>query len=533
MRATLVSGLAFVALVAMGPHFKLSADEQGPYQQSEGTSQQEPAVDKVAALGLAKSISRTASLAEEQLDKLISELDAAESRQKILIGRHRGVTQYGNYHHPELRRLDQPLLRGQERVRALRTRTSQARTLVRTLTTLDASFSAVSATELAVEGVQFLQAAGRLSDLGGATREQASAYQQTVDQILAKNETYSYANFLLRLRNNCSPGAAATASCAGLAFNNFARLIANFAVQEAAIRQMLDSSSEIIASRIRSYAEMGARHAREGRAFDFDNLDRPAIFDIEVLARSTDSVISLLDNRSFWARWFRSGEQSALREGAEELKRDLASGAQSRVMRQFRAAYQAAHESAGIEMEIKQIDKQVDQLLSEIEALTKLMDRMAEDLRELMTVLEEAEEGNQAEEAEPEESDEGTCKDELAQKYAPYAQEVEECDFSDREDEAQEDLSETDEIGNQDGDPNYCRALDRPLPAGIASTEYCGILAPQPGIQQFQAACEGPGKLETHTCTVVYCNHVFYRWGAEDIVDCVDKIAAQKDRQAR
>jgi len=26
---------------------------------------------------------------------------------------------------------------------------------------------------------------------------------------------------------------------------------------------------------------------------------------------------------------------------------------------------------------------------------------------------------------------------------------------------------------------------------------------------------------------------VFYRWGAEDIIDCVEKIAAQKERRAR
>jgi len=97
----------------------------------------------------------------------------------------------------------------------------------------------------------------------------------------------------------------------------------------------------------------------------------------------------------------------------------------------------------------------------------------------------------------------------------------------------EEDSPASDEPNDRTGDPRACRALDRPLPPGLSSTEYCAILQPQPGAQQFQAACEGSDKLQTHTCTVVYCNHVFYRWGAEDIIDCVGKIAAQKDRQAR
>ena len=533
MKAIRILAVAFFAVGTMITPLKLRAEQQTPYGQSAGASHQEQAVDEAAGILLANSISQTASVAATELEKLLSDLDAAESRQRTLIERHRRAVRHGNYHHPELRRLGQPLLQGQERIWALRTKATESRHVVRTLTTLGAALGVASAAENTLDGMQFLQAASRLNNLGGSTRAQARAYQQTVDNITGQNETYSSKLFALRLLADCSPSTAAAASCAGLAFNNFSRLVANLAVQEAAIRRMLDSSSKIIASRIQSYAELGARHAREGRNSGFDSLDRPAIFDIEVLARSTDSVISLLDNRSFWARWFPSGEHLVLREGAEELKRDLASGEQSSVMRQFRAAYQAAHESAGIEMEIEQIDEQVEQLLAEIEVLTKLMDRMAEDLRELMAVLEETEEEDQAEKAEPEESDEVACEDELAQKYAPYAQEVEECEFSDAEDADQEDLSESDETGNQGGDPNYCRALDRPLPAGLAGTEYCGILAPQPSIQQLQAACEGPGKLETHTCTVVYCNHVFYRWGAEDIVDCVDKIAAQKDRQAR
>lgn len=530
--------IAWFAMAALGLAIKLPnvyADQQSPYGQNGEPSRQGQIAKDAASLLLAKSISETADLTSKKLERLLSELDTAESRQRALLERHRRATQYGNYQHPELRRLHRPMLQGQERVWALRAKVSDTRTLVRTFVALDRSLSALSLTENVVEGGRFLKAAGKLNKLGGATREQAQAYQQTADQVIAQNALYSPTSFMLRLVDDCSPGRAALATCAGLAFNNFSRLVASLAVQEAAIRQMLDSSSEIIASRIQSYGEMGARHAREGRSPGFDSLDRPAIFDVEVLARSADQVITLLDDRSFWVKLFRRSEHTALRKGAEELKLDLAKGEQSSVMAQFRAVYQAAHESASLEMEIQQIDKQMDGLMSEIEELTSLMDRMALELRELMKALEQAEAEDAVEEPEPNESEaaeDSTCEDELDQTFAPYARDTTECDSASEEAADEEDSSASDEPDDQTGASHACRALDRPLPAGLSSTEYCGILQPQPSVQQFQAACEGSDKLQKHTCTVVYCNHVFYHWGAEDIIDCVDKIAAQKDRQA-
>lgn len=523
--------LAASSVMALPP--TVNDDQEGPYQQSERASNKGQAADTAAGMLLAKSISDTAETASKELKKLLSELDVAESRQQALIERHRRATQHGNYQHPELRRLGRPLRQGQERIRALRTKASEIRGVVTTLTALDASFSAVSATENIVEGTRFLKAASTLGSLGGSSREEARAYQQTVDQVLAENALYSPESFMVRLAGDCSPGTAAWLSCAGLAFNNFARLVANLAVQEAAIQQMLDSSSEIIASRIQSYAELGAQHARDGRVSGFDNLDRPAILDVEVLARSADNVISLLDNRSFWVKLVRRSRHKALREGAEALKRDLGKGKQSSVMAQFRSAYQAAHDSARIEMEIQQIDEQIDRLLSEIDKLTSLMDRMAEEMRQLMKVLETAEEAEQSEEPESGEPGELSCEEELEENYAPYAQDITACDSPGEEEADEEKSSAADESSGRAAESDFCRALDSPLPEGLSNTEYCGVLTPQPGVQQFQSACEGAEKLQTHTCTVVYCNHVFYRWGAPDIIDCVEKIAAQKDRQTR
>jgi hypothetical protein len=300
-------------------------------------------------------------------------------------------------------------------------------------------------------------------------------------------------------------------------------LAANLAVQEAAIQQMLDSSSEIIASRIQSYAELGARHAREGRPGAFDRLDRPAILDVEVLARSADTVINLLDNRSLWVKWLRGSDHDALVEGAEALRRDLAKGADSSVMRQFRAAYQAAHESARIEVEVQQLNERIARLVPEINELSSRLETMARKVRDLLQVLEQAAQAR----------DDQTCEENLDSNYAAYARpegeppeeatdESNDSDSDDEEDSAQESRMAL-----------ICRPLDRSLPAGLSSTEHCGILTPQPNADQFVAACEGNHLKDTHTCTVVYCNHVFYRWGAADIVDCVSKIAAQKDRRAQ
>jgi len=60
---------------------------------------------------------------------------------------------------------------------------------------------------------------------------------------VAQNGAYSEAAFMQQLVGDCLPGSAAWLSCAGLAFNTFARLAAKLAIQEAAVQQMLDSSS--------------------------------------------------------------------------------------------------------------------------------------------------------------------------------------------------------------------------------------------------------------------------------------------------
>lgn len=514
--------LLIFALAAFGVLAEPRANPDSPYAQAPYGIDADQLVDEVAAQHLASTISETARITADQMQGLLAELDAAEARQKALIERHQRLTRYGDYRHPRLQRLDQPLRQGQARLTTLRTQTARARDLARTLSALDGALGALSVAESLVEGAQFLEAADTLSSLGGASREAARVYQGTVDEVVAQNDLYSPSDFMLRLRSDCTPGAAAWATCAGLAFNTFSRLVANLAVQEAAIQQMLDSSSEIIASRIQSCAELGARHAREGRPGAFDRLDRPAILDVEVLARSTDTVINLLDNRSLWVKWLRGSEHDALVEGAEALRRDLARGADSSVMQQFRAAYQAAHESARIEVEIQQLDERIARLVPEIAEQSGRLERMAAQMRELMQGLENAAQT-------PEEE---TCEENLDSNYAAYARPTGECDPPNGE---TDDTGETDETSPNEEEGSaeedrmslICRALDRPLPAGLSSTDQCGILTPQPTADQFVAACEGNHLKDTHTCTVVYCNHVFYRWGAEDIVDCVAKIAAQ------
>jgi hypothetical protein len=523
--------LLIFALAASGMLAAPRANPDSPYAQAAYGIDADQLVDEVAAQHLASTIAETARITAEQLQGLLAELDAAEARQKALIERHQRLTRYGDYRHPRLQRLDQPLRQGQAHLTALRTQTTRARGLARTLSALDGALGALSVAESLVEGAQFLEAADTLSSLGGASREAARLYQRTVDEVVAQNDLYSPSDFLLRLRSDCTPGAAAWATCAGLAFNTFSRLVANLAVQEAAIQQMLDSSSEIIASRIQRYAELGARHAREGRPGAFDRLDRPAILDVEVLARSTDTVINLLDNRSLWVKWLRGSEHDALVEGAEALRRDLARGADSSVMQQFRAAYQAAHESARIEVEIQQLDERIARLVPEITALSARLERIADQMRELMQGLENAAQTRGESSAE-------TCEENLDSNYAAYARPTDECDAPNAE---TDDTGETDETSPNEEEGSaeedrmslICRALDRPLPAGLSSTDQCGILTPQPTADQFVAACEGNHLKDTHTCTVVYCNHVFYRWGAEDIVDCVAKIAAQKDRRTQ
>lgn len=536
MKAIPTIGLVFIALGTVSGAAETGDDQQAANGPPGAAVAHEKPADEFAAQQRAQIISQNAERLSEQLDHLLSELDTAESRQKTLIERHRRLTQYGNYSNPELKRLDQPLRQGYERVRALRTQTKRARSLVRTLSKLDATLGAASAAENVLEGAQFLKAANTLSNIGGASREQARAYQHTVDQVLAQNDLYSPTSFMLKLRSDCSSGIAALATCAGLGFNTFSRLVANLAVQEAAVEQMIDSSSEIIASRIKAYGELGAQHAREGRSAGFDSLDRPAILDVEVLARSADNVISLLDSRSLWVKWLRGSKHKDLREAAEALKRDLAEGAQSSVMSQFRSVYQAAYESASIEMEIQQIDGRITQLVPQIEELSGRLQQTAEQVQDLMKALEESAQEEPIEDPIEDPSEEqrrDSCEEALEQGYAPYAQPDDACDPPVNELEETEESPSTEEPAEEAMTSRSCRLLDRPLPAGLSSTEHCGIVRPQPGNQQFLAACQGNDRKNTHTCTVVYCNHVFYRWGAEDIIDCVEKIAAQKDRQAR
>lgn len=529
MRPVPTIGL-LLALAASAGLAEGRENAESVYEQDRAGVDQQQFVDGMAGHGLAIKIAENAKIASEQLDSLVAELDAAEARQKALIERHRRLTRHGNYRHPGLKRLDQPLHRGQARVTALRTHVVEARTLVRTLSRLDRTRGTLSVTENLVEGVQFFKAANRLSNLGGASRAEATAYQETVDEVIAQNDLYSPSAFILRLRSDCSPGAAALATCAGLAFNTFSRLVANLAVQEAAVRQMLDSSSEIIASRMQAYAELGARHARQGQPAAFESLDRPAVLDVEVLARSTDTVINLLEGRRLWVKWLRGAEHDALVEGAEALRRDLAKGANSSVMQQFRAGYQMAHESARIEIEIQQLDERIARLVPEIAELSSRLEAMAQQVRDLMQGLEQAGQT-------PEEPPAETCEENLDRNYAPYARPIDECnpvveEIGEEVDETDETFSTDEEEADEASSASLiCRSLDRPLPAGLSTTEHCGILTPQPNAEQFVTACEGNHLKNTHTCTVVYCNHVFYRWGAEDIVDCVEKIAAQKDRQ--
>jgi len=170
-------------------------------------------------------------------------------------------------------------------------------------------------------------------------------------------------------------------------------------------------------------------------------------------------------------------------------------------------------------------------LLIEIAQATSALDQVAEDMLALMNLMETVPEDELTDEAKDEGSIDDYCKDEslLDQHYAPYAKPAVECDLPQEEAATPDETTETDPSGGPDQNAYICNDLDRPLPAGLSPTSHCAVLQPQPGVQQFLAACQGRELEPTHTCTVVYCNHVFYRMGVQDIQECVAKIAAQKE----
>ncbi len=74
-------------------------------------------------------------------------------------------------------------------------------------------------------------------------------------------------------------------------------------------------------------------------------------------------------------------------------------------------------------------------------------------------------------------------------------------------------------------------ALVQPRVERLRSVGGSDLLNRVPTREEFLEACTPRAKLETHRCSVVYCNHVFFRMGETDVLDCIRHQTEQKRRQ--
>jgi len=124
-----------------------------PYTPPANTAHHDEFVELVEAK--IRTITDNALQLSNQLEQLVSALEVAESRQRRLLDRHDRLTRYGNFHHPDLPRLREPLLQGQENMLTLRDQIKLAQTTLRPLTARGALMglpSIASARRHSVEG---------------------------------------------------------------------------------------------------------------------------------------------------------------------------------------------------------------------------------------------------------------------------------------------------------------------------------------------------------------------------------------------
>jgi len=350
---------------------------------------------------------------------------------------------------------------------------------------ISAASTAASGLELAGEVLALRRQLDRLKSADTTTRKGVFELQQAMDKIQANNDAFTVDRFIMRLAVNCMPlpnPKHALITCGGLALRDFTHAWVNYSIPNALVEKKLEESAATISTRIRASAEQGRNDALAGRARDSGVIQQSEAYTVQQLGRKIGRVIRQLEDQSFIGKiisWFKYRN---LLGAARKLQVDLSRGSNSEIMRQFQAAYEEAYDTTLLEKEIEEQAQAVREIQRRIVVLGDELEHLGLLIRRLQQEIE------RALEEPPEESSSD-----------------EDCDSS---------------MPGQ--------KLEQSLPDNLELAGNCGLLNRQPTINEFLMACQASEKQKTHTCTIVYCNHVFFHMGKQDVIECINDIRDQK-----